>query len=78
MATVMGEITEPFLTTPLLLSSYTLVLQVAQSRLSMRATRPEIEACRDSPHNRYAGLVSQACQIVIIYHVTIMGSELIG
>ena len=27
-------------------------LKVAQSRLALRASRPEIEACRDSPHHR--------------------------
>ena len=29
-------------------------LKVAQTRLSMRGGRPEIEACRDQPHHRYS------------------------
>ena len=27
-------------------------LKVAQSRLALRANRPELEACRDSPHHK--------------------------
>ena len=27
-------------------------LKVAQTRLSLRGTRPELEACRDQPHHR--------------------------
>ena len=28
-------------------------LKVAQTRLALRTSRPEIEACRDPPHHRY-------------------------
>lgn len=35
-------------------------LKVAQTRLSMRGSRPEIEACRDQPHHR---LVSEVGEI---------------
>ena len=30
-------------------------LKVAQTRLALRTSRPEIEACRDAPHHRLAG-----------------------
>ena len=44
-------------------------LKVAQTRLALRTSRPEIEACRDPPHHRYGTAGNEGPRGYHMFHV---------